>query len=128
MNYKADILVVEDNQINRMVALQILGKSGYQVESVADGYTALSTLAEHTFRLVLMDIQMPGLDGMETSRRIRAGKDSILDTDVPIIAMTAYTGEQDHSECMEAGMNAYIEKPLNLDKFLETVGAYIRPL
>lgn len=127
MSHRADILVVEDNQINRMVALQILGKSGYQVEYVTDGYAALSTLAENTFRLILMDIQMPGLDGIETSRRIRAGMDSIPDTGVPIIAMTAYAGEEDRNRCKEAGMNAYIEKPLNLDDFLETVRQYIRP-
>lgn len=127
MSHRADILVVEDNQINRMVALQILGKSGYQVECVTDGYSALSTLAEDPFRLILMDIQMPGLDGMETTRRIRAGMDSIRDTDVPIIAMTAYAGEEDRTLCLEAGMDAYIEKPLKLDEFLETVRRYIRP-
>ena len=127
MPYTADILLVEDNHINQIVAQQILQKSGYTVTTVADGESAISTLAESQFRLLLMDVQMPGMDGMETARTIRAEDGPVTDNDVPIVAMTAYASAEDRDQCVEAGMDDYITKPLQIDSFLGMIRTYIRP-
>lgn len=127
MTYTADILLVEDNHINQIVAQQILNKSGYTVTTVADGESALSTLADSRFRLVLMDVQMPGMDGMETARKIRASDGPVTDKRVPIVAMTAYASAEDREGCVESGMNDYIAKPLQIDSFLEMIRTHIRP-
>ncbi len=127
MNYTADILLVEDNHINQIVAQQILTKSGYTVATASDGESALSTLADSRFRLILMDVQMPGMDGMETARAIRAEDSSVADRSVPIVAMTAYASAEDRDQCVASGMNDYIAKPLQIDSFLEMIRTHIRP-
>ncbi len=126
MEYKADILLVEDNHINQIVAQQILTKSGYTVATAADGESALSILAESRFRLILMDVQMPGMDGMETARAIRAEDSTVPDRSVPIVAMTAYASAEDRDRCVASGMNDYIAKPLQIDSFLEMIRTHIR--
>lgn len=126
MNESADILLVEDNHINQIVAQQILTKSGYTLETVSDGESAIETLSRRSFRLILMDVQMPGLDGMETTRSIRKSNPPAGTT--PIIAMTAYATDEDRQACIDAGMTDYISKPLQLDLFLEKVKTHILPV
>lgn len=125
MNAHADVLLVEDNEINQLVARQILKKAGYSCEVSSSGEDALRRLEQETYRLILMDVQMPGMDGIETTRRIRSFSDDQPNAHIPIIAMTAYTTSEDRSNCSSAGMNDYITKPLNLDGFVATVKRYL---
>ena len=107
----AHILLAEDNLINQQVALGILGKMGLDAQAVADGVEALAVAESREVDLILMDVQMPLMDGLEATRRIRA-----LDTPwartVPIVAMTAHVMRGDRERCLEAGMNDYLGKPV----------------
>jgi signal transduction histidine kinase/CheY-like chemotaxis protein len=108
------ILLVEDNLVNQRVAVAILAKGGYKAEITENGLQALAALAAHPFDLVLMDCQMPEMDGFEATRRIRAGE---LKTGahLPIIAMTANAMEGDRERCLSVGMDDYITKPVNVE-------------
>jgi CheY-like chemotaxis protein len=116
-------LIVEDNDVNRMVARQMLKRASIDADEAEGGHRALELLGQNTYDVVLMDVQMPGMDGLETARAIRelAGPAAKL----PIIAMTAYASEEDQDSCFAAGMDAYLSKPLNMQKFLDTVAAAI---
>lgn len=110
---KARLLLVEDNLTNQIVARGLLNKLGYaDVELASDGREALAALAQHRYDLVLMDCQMPGMDGFEATRRIRRGESAVLDPEVPIIAMTALAMRGDREKCLDAGMTGYIAKPM----------------
>ncbi len=102
------ILVVEDNPVNRMVAEGLLKSHNVQVLTAPDGQSALDLLGRETVDLVFMDIQMPGLDGLETTRRIRA-----MGKTMPIVAMTAQSMEEDRIEAREAGMDDFLAKPVD---------------
>ena len=104
------ILVAEDERVNRVVIERILTKLGHTATCVASGEEALATLGERSFDLILTDIQMPGLDGMETARAIR----NDLGVDTPIIALTAHAMTGDRERFIESGMNGYIAKPFEL--------------
>ena len=109
----ARLLVVEDNPTNREVAQGILEQLGYgAVEVVADGKQALEALARADFDLVLMDCEMPVMDGYEATRRIRRSSTPVRRHGVPIVAMTAYALAGDKARCLEAGMDDYIAKPV----------------
>ena len=108
----ARVLVVEDNVVNQQVALAILQRIGLHVDAVADGFEALDSLKSVPYDLVLMDVQMPGMDGLEATRRIRRADSNVLNRDVPIIAMTAWAFRGDRERCLEAGMNDYVSKPV----------------
>ena len=105
------ILLAEDNMINQQVALQMLDKFGYRAEVVSDGKQALESLAQRHYNLILMDIQMPNMDGLEATRAIRQSRSDY--SRIPIIALTANAMKGDADECYQAGMDDYIPKPLD---------------
>ncbi len=116
------ILVVEDNLINQKVARQILLKAGFKVVSVADnGYKALEMLQTETFDAVLMDVQMPDMDGIETTRHIR----NDLKLSIPVVALTASALPEDREICFKAGMNEYVTKPFLPEDLLQKLSALI---
>ena len=106
------ILIADDNETNQMVASSLLKKYGYDCESVDNGAAAIRALATHGYELVLMDVQMPEMDGHEATQRIRAGEAGEARRQVPIIAMTAHTLSGDREACATAGMNDYLSKPI----------------
>ncbi len=108
----ARILVVEDNKVNQAVTQGLLKKLGYTAEIVADGQAAIQKAGTETFHLLLMDVQMPGISGLEATRAIRA-----LPTGqgVPIVALTASATAEDREDCLKAGMDDYVSKPISLE-------------
>jgi signal transduction histidine kinase/DNA-binding response OmpR family regulator len=106
------ILLAEDNAINRKLAMYLLNKFGYHVEAVTNGKEAVAALEKLKYDLVLMDVQMPEMDGFEATHIIRESP-SILNREVPIIAMTAHAMKGDREKCLEMGMTDYISKPIN---------------
>ncbi len=113
--FRATILVAEDNPANQLVARLLLEKAGFGCEIVGDGLAALQRLSQRDFDVVLMDCQMPRLDGYDTTRRIRAGADGVRQPQVPIIALTAHAMASDREQCLAAGMNDYLAKPIRLE-------------
>jgi CheY-like chemotaxis protein/HPt (histidine-containing phosphotransfer) domain-containing protein len=116
------ILLVEDNAINQKVVTALLRKRGYQVDVAGHGQRALEMLEEKTYGLVLMDVQMPVLDGLETTRRIRG--DRRFDN-LPIVAMTAHAMNGDRDRCLQAGMNGYLAKPVDHRHLLAVADQYL---
>jgi len=110
------ILLAEDNAANQMVVQMLLARLGHVADCVGDGHDALKALAAQKFDLVLMDCQMPQLDGYETTRRLRAGKAGDLNRDVPVIALTAYAMPDDRAKCLAAGMSDYLAKPIRVEE------------
>jgi CheY-like chemotaxis protein len=110
----ARFLVVEDNEVNQMLAQEMLCLLGFEVDVVPGGQEALDRCAREAPDAVLMDVQMPGLDGLETTRRLRRAQVAGELPVFPIIAATAHASEADRRACMLAGMDGYIAKPLDL--------------
>ena len=117
------LLLVEDEPINREVALMMLEDAGFTVDTAEDGVLALDRMERQRYDLILMDMQMPNMDGLETTRRIRRLAQG---GNVPIIAMTANAFEEDRSRCLAAGMNDFISKPVNPQCLLETMGRWLQ--
>ena len=110
------LLVVEDNRVNRLMAARMLNKLGHEVDVAEDGLEALEKLESTRYDAVFMDIQMSGMDGIETTRRIREAKpDSSIDPTIPIIAMTAHAMAGDRDLFLSSGMSDYIAKPVEMD-------------
>ncbi len=118
---KIRILVVEDDQVNKMVALRILEKLGYGADAVSHGEEALVALERTPYDLVLMEVQLPVMDGFETTRMIRDSKSRVQNPDVPIIAMTAHAMKGDRERCLEAGMDDYVSKPVQPQELVEAI-------
>jgi CheY-like chemotaxis protein len=115
------ILVVEDNETNQKLALHLLARFGYQTDAVCNGRDALERLAATAYDLILMDIQMPIMDGLEATAAIRDPGTAVLNHNVPIVAMTAYAMKGDREKCLRSGMDDYISKPINPKFLLETI-------
>ena len=118
------LLVVEDNPINREIATELLQRAGARVSHAGDGQQALDMLARHRFDAVLMDCQMPVMDGYEATRRIRQEPQW---RDLPIIAMTANALSADRDKVLASGMNDHIAKPIRLDEMFATLTRWVRP-
>jgi len=112
---KLRLLVAEDNEANQLVVQRLLEKLGHECVVVANGRAALDVLAVARFDAVLMDCQMPVMDGYTATRRIRAGAVAGLDPQIPIIALTAYAMPEDRQKCTAAGMDDYVAKPLRTE-------------
>ncbi len=108
-----NLLVADDNPVNRKVAQHLLTKQGHTVTLASNGHEALDQLARGTFDAILMDVQMPELDGLETTARIRANE-RVLGGHIPIIAMTAHAMKGDRELCLAAGMDGYVSKPIRV--------------
>jgi len=119
------ILLVEDNLVNQKVATAMLAKQGYRVDVASNGKDAIEALSQKTYGLVLMDCQMPVMDGFEATRRIRSGESGELNRGIPIIAMTAnaMTGDQEH--CLAAGMDDYLAKPVAKEKLNAMIALWL---
>ncbi len=113
------ILLADDNPVNCRLAVLMLGKAGHQVDVVGDGALAVAALRERDYDLVLMDVQMPGVDGLEATRRIR--RLPAARAGVPVIAITANAMAGDEQRCLEAGMDDYVTKPIDRARLLGKV-------
>jgi CheY-like chemotaxis protein len=118
------VLLVEDSPINQMLAARFLEKRGHRVLVAGDGKRALELMSSRRFDLVLMDVQVPGMDGLEVAARIRRLEGESAHT--PIIAMTACALEEDRRACLAAGMDAYISKPINWGELFELMDRVVR--
>ena len=118
LSEKITLLLVEDNRINQQVALGILKQFNLQADIANNGLEAIEQLKTHHYHLVLMDCQMPELDGYQATERIRQGEAGTNNKDIPIIAMTANAMQGDKEKCLQAGMSDYLSKPIE-PKLLE---------
>lgn len=100
--------------------------TGHRVTAVENGKAVLAALAEESFDLVLMDIQMPEMDGVEATRPIRGSRSGRFDPNLPIIAMTAYAMEGDRERFLKAGMDAFVSKPLEMKELFRVMGRVVR--
>ena len=127
---KENILIAEDNFVNQEVIKEIL-HGDYNLSIVDDGRKVLETLkaakSEKHYQLILMDCQMPNMDGYEATRAIRAGLESIECREIPIIAMTANVMKGDKEACLEAGMNDYLSKPIDIEELENKLGFWLHP-
>ena len=118
-----DVLVVDDNPVNVRLATTVLEKEGHRVASAADGLEAVAAVRRGRFAVVLMDVQMPRLDGLEATRRIRAFRDRAR-ASVPIVALTADAMAGDDRRCLDAGMDDYLTKPFDRSRLVGTVALW----
>ncbi len=114
------ILLAEDNLVNQKLAVRLLERNGHSVTLAENGVKALAALEQHRFDLVLMDVQMPEMDGLEATARIRA-REKTTGTHIPIIAMTAHALKGDQERCLEAGMDGYLSKPIHANELFEAI-------
>ena len=119
IKHRFRILVVDDNAVNQTVLHGMLTKLGFQAECVFTGNDAIRSLQELDYDLVFMDCQMPGMDGYETTRRIRDNSSTVKNHDIPVIAITAHAMKGDRKKCLNAGMNDYLTKPIDYNQLVE---------
>jgi len=116
------ILVVEDNPLNQLLVVKVLKKQGFETDVAENGVVALDKYQKNNYDIILMDLQMPEMDGYEATRTIRKLQNG--KKDIPIIAMTAHTIKGEYERCMEIGMNDFISKPFETKELYEKIGKY----
>lgn len=117
------VLIVEDNPQNRKLARTLLELQGLQSLEAEDAAEALALLAKHRPALVLVDVQLPGMDGLEMVRRMRQDPRT---RNLPVVAMTAYAMKGDRERCLDAGCDDYLSKPIDPDRFEDIVSQYVQ--
>jgi len=120
-----NILVVEDNPVNQVLARRLLAKHGHQVTTATNGREALVAAEAQAFDLILMDVQMPEMDGLEATAAIRE-RERTSGLHVPIVAMTAHAMKGDEDECLRSGMDGYITKPIRPEDLFRTIGRFLK--
>lgn len=118
------VLVVDDDAVNRLLVTDLLEDDGYRVRAVTNGADAIAAVHEELPALVLMDVQMPVMDGLEATRRLKADPTT---RDVPVVALTALGSEGDERRCLDAGCDAYLAKPIRLPELLAMVAELVTP-
>lgn len=118
-----NVMVVEDNEKNRKLMRVVLKAKGYNIIEAATGEEALNLLENQKPDIILMDIQLPGIDGLTLIKQIKA---SVLTKDIPIIAVTAYAMKGDEQKILDTGCNAYVSKPINTQELPLIVEKYIK--
>jgi len=121
------ILLAEDNFVNQRLVQRILEKEGHRVVVVGNGREALEALQKQVFDLVLMDVQMPEMDGLEATGAIRE-YESLTGAHIPIVALTAHALKSDLEKCLAAGMDAFLSKPVSAAALLKVVENYVKPV
>jgi two-component system, cell cycle response regulator DivK len=118
------ILIVEDNDTNLYLVSFILEKSGYRIIVAKNGVTAVEMAIKQRPDLIIMDIQLPDISGLEATKRIRASE---ADGTIPIVALTSYAMVGDKEKALEAGCTGYIEKPIDPETFVKEIEEYLNP-
>jgi CheY-like chemotaxis protein len=121
------VLLVDDNEVNRRLAAAMLARVGVACDVVDSGAAAHVALASVPYGLVLMDVQMPGMDGREATRVWRRTASGASPADVPVVALTAHVGEEEREACVRAGMDDYLSKPFGLDGLTAVVRRWLDP-
>ena len=119
------VLVVDDHPVNQEVAKAALSSFGLDVQVVGSGQDALDLLGREPFDLVLLDVQMPGMDGMEVLRRIRADEFGRFDPHIPVLAVTAHASEDARQGFLDAGMDGFVAKPFDAQHLLQEVKLHL---
>jgi CheY-like chemotaxis protein len=119
---KRKILCIEDNEQNLYLVMYILERHGYEVRAARDGQEGIHSAAAARPDLILLDIQLPGMDGYAVARQLRTNPDL---ADIPIVAVTSYAMAGDREKALAAGCTGYIEKPINPDTFMQQVEQHL---
>ena len=123
--HEVTVLVVEDDRVNVIALSHLLKIAGHRIRSAENGRQALDILQFETLDLILMDIQMPVMDGLEATRRIRAGEVGMDKADIPIVALTAHAMSGDREKFLAAGMNDYLTKPVEMETLKEVIARVV---
>ncbi len=121
---KLRVLLAEDNPVNQKLAVALLARLGHQVQLAENGYEAIALRQAEPFDIVLMDVQMPELDGLEATRVIRQWESDHDQPHLPVIALTAHALQSDRDECLAAGMNGYLSKPVRSEELQDTLSRF----
>jgi CheY-like chemotaxis protein len=123
--YPVDILVAEDNRINRRLLETLMERLGYDAAFALDGVSVMSEVRKQPYDLILMDLQMPNMGGVEAAKRIRSGEAGDAVKDARIVAITAFTSDENLQASRDVGMNAFLAKPFDISKIkMEIIHAY----
>ncbi len=120
---KKTVLIIEDNEQNRYLATFLMEKHGFEVRCAGNGLDGLAAAKKHRPDVILLDIQLPGIDGYEVARRLRT---EAATSDIPIVAVTSYAMGGDRQKALRAGCDGYLEKPINPETFVSDILAYVK--